>query len=74
MVTLTVFINGEAAAFAWALFSLLSINSKVLFSVCVCAKDRRNSVIERELKKTGKYERKYRRQKGKKTAILITLR
>jgi hypothetical protein len=53
MVTLTMFINGEAADFAWALLSLLTVNSRVLFRVCVCAKDRRGSVIEREFKKTG---------------------
>ena len=53
MVTLTIFTNGEAADFAWALFSLLSVNNKVLFRVYVCATDRRDSGLERELKKTG---------------------
>jgi hypothetical protein len=34
-------------------YFLSSVNSKVLFRVSVCAKDRRDIVIERDLKKKG---------------------
>lgn len=70
--TLAIFINGEAADFAWRLFSVLSVNSKVLFRVCACAKDRRER--DRELKKTVSSKERTVDRKERKTASLIPVR